>query len=140
MCEETTMDPQQADTRTLHRLLMAEQFRFLSPGEHHLKAIYAAVKSRHGGLCDDTFRCDSICTQGHNQPEWCHTVRRVLDQSKNNDTGLVQRGKGLGYWLLGAPGANTANGGNGSASDANTPEVTDLESQAPERVLTMTYQ
>lgn len=74
------MDARSAATRQLYRELMQTRFAFMPTGEYTLRQVYAAVRVRYEEWCDDAFLCNTICTQGKNQPEWWHAVRRALTQ------------------------------------------------------------
>lgn len=85
------------DVATLYRALRESKFAFIGSGEHHMDAIYAAVKRQFGQLCDDTYLCADNCSQGHQQAEWRHTTRKALWSLKSQD-GAIRAGRGRGYW------------------------------------------
>ena len=86
-----------SELHELYEKLVVSQFSFLPKGEHHIDDIYRSVRSRHTGLCDDSYLCADNCSQGHQQPEWKHTVRKALFRLKSTQE-VVLRGKGRGYW------------------------------------------
>lgn len=63
--------------------------------------IYPAVKQAYPDLCDDEYRCDDVCSQGNNQPEWKHAVRRVQQQLARRDESRIERSDESGIWHLG---------------------------------------
>jgi len=43
------------------------------------------VRETHSDLCDDSYRCDDVCSNGTDQPEWKHAVRRVRQELNQHD-------------------------------------------------------
>ncbi len=86
------------DLRELYQQLIISKIRFAERGEHHLHDIYKAIKDRFSTLCDDSYLCRDNCSQGHNQPEWQHTVRKSLEALKR--AGVVSKSDRKNYWIL----------------------------------------
>lgn len=87
------------DVKELYRTLKSEQFGFVPRGEHHVHDVYRLVATRHAELCDDNLRCSVNCSNGNNQPEWQHVVRKALNVLKSSD-GAVRKAERRGYWLF----------------------------------------
>lgn len=69
------------DIRELQDMLTATEFACVPPGLQSTSGdFYPAVQSTYPELCDDDLRCDDVCTNGADQPEWKHAVRRVQQQ------------------------------------------------------------
>ena len=86
------------DLKELYRQLMAGKFVFLKGGEHQLQDIYRSVKANFPSLCDDNYWCSENCSQGNDQPEWLHTVRKALATLKRY--GDVENGSRRGFWIF----------------------------------------
>lgn len=85
------------DVQELYSELKTNVFRFMPRGSRTIHEVYAAVRRKYPHLCDDSFLCATNCSSGHNQPEWQHTVRRVL-QSLKSSTGPVRKDSSRGMW------------------------------------------
>jgi hypothetical protein len=98
------MDERGVATRKLYKELMRLRFEFMPAGVYALQQIYAAVRVRYEELCNDSFLCKEVCTEGKNHPEWWHTTRRALTQLSRKYKHQVRKGSRHGYWVLGQPG------------------------------------
>ena len=85
-----------SDVRALYSQLQSSRLAFLPRREIHVHDIYAAVKSRFPAQCDDSYRCVDNCSNGHDQPEWQHVVRKSLQAQKAAE-GPVSRGDRRGF-------------------------------------------
>lgn len=93
------------DVAELQGRLAESDFGFISDGNRGLNDdIYPKVKEEYPSLCDDEFRCSDTCSGGHDQPEWKHAVRRVLDMLKNNPESRVNKHSDRGVWKFGDTG------------------------------------
>lgn len=81
----------------LYQQLLRTRFEFVGVGERHIHNVYRAIKARFPSLCDDSYLCADNCSQGHNQPEWQHTVRKALDRLKS---GHVSKSDRRGFWIF----------------------------------------
>lgn len=91
------------DIESLERELRESDFDFIPKGNHDLSGVvYPLVKSEFAKICDDTFRCRDNCSSGHDQPEWKHAVRRVLDEKKHDPSSRVKPDPKRGSWSFGA--------------------------------------
>ena len=92
------------DIETLEATLAATEFRCVSSGVRSTSDdIYPAVKSTYPSLCDDSLRCDTVCSHGADQPEWKHAVRRVQQQLADRDGSRVSRHPEHGMWEIAQP-------------------------------------
>lgn len=90
------------DVAELQGRLAESDFGFVSDGNRSLNDdIYPKVKDEYPSLCDDEFLCSDTCSGGHDQPEWKHAVRRVLDMLKNNPESRVNKHSDRGVWKFG---------------------------------------
>lgn len=89
----------QQNIRELYQELLDSEFRFMSRGKHRVDGIYRVVKTRYPELCEDDYLCRDNCSQGHNRPEWEHTVRKVLDRLKKSPNSPVSKGE-TNYWIF----------------------------------------
>ena len=90
------------DVAELQGRLAESDFDFVSDGNRSLNNdIYPKVKEEYPSLCDDDFLCSDTCSGGHDQPEWKHAVRRVLDMLKNNPESRVNKHSDRGVWMFG---------------------------------------
>jgi hypothetical protein len=108
----------------LYQELIGSRFAFIPHGEQDLWDVYSAVRGRFASLCDDSYLCRQNCSQGHNQPEWQHVVRKVLDALKSPD-GDISKGSRRRHWVF--------NDGD------SLPEPSDLCVPPPARVLAKSY-
>lgn len=94
------------DVAELQGRLAESDFDFISEGNRSLNdEVYPEVKDEYPPLCDDDFLCSDTCSGGHDQPEWKHAVRRVLDRLKNNPESRVNEHPERGAWEFGDSGA-----------------------------------
>lgn len=112
------------ELKELYQELLGSRFSFIPRGEHHVHDIYSAVRGRFTDLCDDNYLCRENCSQGHNQPEWQHVVRKVLDALKTPDGDVLRKSR-RPYWIF--------NDGD------DVPGPSDLVLPSPGRVLLHTY-
>jgi hypothetical protein len=90
------------DVAELQGRLAESDFGFVSDGSCSLNDdIYPNVKDEYPSLCDDEFLCSDTCSGGHEQPEWKHAVRRVLDMLKNDPESRVSKHSDRGVWKFG---------------------------------------
>ena len=87
------------DLQKLYQTLAGNRLSFIRKGEYHLHEIYNAVRQSYQELCDDNYLCSENCSSGHNQPEWNHVVRRVLEELKSADGDVTRSGR-HGYWAF----------------------------------------
>jgi len=87
--------PRRQQEKDLHVALMTSQFDFIGNEETQLEDIYQLVQAEYGQYCDDEFKCNQCCRNGHPFPEWQHVVRATLQLAKIK--GYVQRAR-FGYW------------------------------------------
>jgi len=86
-----------SDLKELYKELISNEFSFLPRGENILIYIYKKVQLQYPQLCDDNFFCIDNCTNGNNEPEWHHAVRRALDRLKRISKSVEKLQK-RGYW------------------------------------------
>ena len=86
-----------SDLKELYKELISNEFSFLPRGENKLVYIYKKVQLQSPQLCDDSFLCIDNCTNGNNEPEWHHAVRRALDRLKRVSKSVEKLQK-RGYW------------------------------------------
>jgi hypothetical protein len=92
------------DVAELQGRLAESDFSFITDGNRSLDdEVYPRVKERYPTLCDDDYLCSDTCSGGHNQPEWKHAVRRVLDMLKNDPESRVDKHSSRGFGLSGTP-------------------------------------
>ncbi|WP_254525945.1 HNH endonuclease [Natrinema caseinilyticum] len=92
------------DIRQLQDTLLASQFACVPSGQRRTTDdFYPAVKDAHPDLCDDNYRCGEVCSNGNDQPEWKHAVRRVQQQLKRQDGSRIS-GTESGTWIVEPPG------------------------------------
>lgn len=90
------------DVAELQGRLAESDFSFITDGNRSLDdEVYPRVKERYPTLCDDDYLCSDTCSGGHNQPEWKHAVRRVLDMLKNDPESRVDKHSSRGVWSFG---------------------------------------
>lgn len=68
--------------RQLYDNLIQTQLNFIPPGSYDTRQIYLAIQEMYPELCNDNYLCINNCNSGHNNPEWKHAVRRVLNRLK----------------------------------------------------------
>jgi 5-methylcytosine-specific restriction protein A len=91
-----------ADLQELQKWLKRTDMACVPAGQRSTSdEIYPAVKQAHPDLCDDKYRCDNVCDQGNDQPEWKHAVRRVQQQLARRDDSRVSRSDETGLWEIG---------------------------------------
>lgn len=76
----------------LYRSLMESQLNFIQRDIIEIDEIYDEVQLNFPNLCDDAYLCSENCSNGNNQPEWKHTVRKVLDRLKNTTNSVHKFG------------------------------------------------
>jgi len=89
-----------SEIQKLYQELMNNKFNFINEGEIDLYDLYKLVKVKYPDCCDDNYLCSMNCSQGPDQPEWKHTVRKVLDRLKNIAPSHVEKGNGRGKWII----------------------------------------
>ena len=112
------------ELQQLYHKLLGCPCVFISRGEYHIQDIYSAVRGHLSDLCDDSYLCRQNCSQGHNQPEWQHVIRRVLDALKSPD-GDVSHSSRPRCWIF--------------RDGDSLPEPADLVEPSRGRVLLQTY-
>lgn len=92
------------DIRELQDMLTATEFACVPPGlQSTSEDIYPAVQSTYPELCDDDLRCDDVCTNGADQPEWKHAVRRVQQQLGRRENTRLSSHDTRGKWRVEQP-------------------------------------
>jgi hypothetical protein len=81
----------------LSQALIESKFSFMPRGTFNTKTIYEVVQKRYPELCNDKYLCIEHCKSGHNQPEWKHRVRGVLDNLKKRSA-IVRPNPNRGSW------------------------------------------
>jgi putative restriction endonuclease len=90
------------DVAELQGRLAESEFGFVPDGERSLNGdIYSGTREEYPSLCDDDYLCSDSCSGGHDQPEWKHAVRRVLDMLKNSPESRVNEHDKRGVWRFG---------------------------------------
>ncbi len=112
------------ELQQLYQELLSCRFAFIASRTHHIHDVYSAVHAQFPELCDNKYLCREYCSQGHNQPEWQHVTRRVLEALKCS-RGDVSRSTRSRHWIF---------------SDGDSvPEPSDGDEPSPDRVLLKTY-
>lgn len=92
------------DIRELQNTLTATEFACIPPGvQSTSEDIYPAVQTTYPDLCDDDLRCDNVCANGADQPEWKHAVRRVQQQLGRQDNTRITSHDAHGQWQVERP-------------------------------------
>ncbi|MYL18241.1 hypothetical protein GLW36_16570 [Halorubrum terrestre] len=92
------------DIRELQDTLAATQFACVPPGVQSTSDdIYSAVQRAYPELCDEDLRCDDVCADGADQPEWKHAVRRVQQQLGRHDNTRISPHDEYGMWRVERP-------------------------------------
>lgn len=92
------------DIRELQTTLTATEFACVPPGVQSTSDdIYPAVQATYPDLCDDDLRCDDVCANGADQPEWKHAVRRVQQQLGRQDNTRITPYDAHGKWQVNRP-------------------------------------
>ncbi|MDS0260786.1 HNH endonuclease [Haloarcula sp. S1CR25-12] len=77
--------------KTLYKTLRSTEFGCISPGFHETTDVYERVQAEYPDLCDDSIRCDEVCGNGSNQPEWKHRVDTVQQDLLKKSKSRVQK-------------------------------------------------
>lgn len=92
------------DICELQNTLTATEFACVPPGvKSTSEDIYPAVQTTHPALCDEDLRCDDVCANGADQPEWKHAVRRVQQQLGRGDDTRITPHDAHGKWQVERP-------------------------------------
>lgn len=92
------------DIQELESTLKATELRCVDPGIRSTSEdVYPVVKAAYPSLCDDSLRCEDVCSDGTDQPEWKHAVRRVQQQLADHDDSRVNRHPEYGMWKISHP-------------------------------------
>ena len=67
---------------SLRENLKESNFNFIPNGVYTQREIYAHVEKKYPTLCDNDYLCIQNCKSGHNNPEWQHVVRSVMQTLK----------------------------------------------------------
>lgn len=84
--------------KELIETLKENELDFIPRGIYHIQELYDFIKNEYPHLCDDNYLCIQHCRSGVKQPEWKHTVRSFLDNSKKNNK--IQKIPERGVWEL----------------------------------------
>ena len=84
--------------KELIETLTENELDFIPRGIYHIQELYDFIKNEYPHLCDDNYLCIQHCRSGVKQPEWKHTVRSFLDNSKKNNK--IQKIPEIGQWEL----------------------------------------
>ena len=84
--------------KELIETLKENELDFIPRGIYHIQELYDFIKNEYPHLCDDNYMCIQHCRSGVKQPEWKHTVRSFLDNSKKNNK--IQKIPEIGQWEL----------------------------------------
>ena len=96
----------------LYKKLRESEFDCIEPGFHETADVYEHVQAEYSELCDDNIRCDDICENGANQPEWKHRVRTVQQDLLNKPGARVKKlSKGWFYGPRNTPVESTPDTG-----------------------------
>lgn len=92
------------DIQELESTLQTTELRCVDPGIRSTSEdVYPAVKATYPSLCDDSLRCEDVCSNGTDQPEWKHAVRRVQQRLADKDDSRVNRHPEYGMWEISHP-------------------------------------
>ena len=92
------------DIRELQNTLTATELACVPPGvQSTSEDIYPAVQTTYPDLCDEDLRCDDVCANGADQPEWKHAVRRVQQQLGRQNNTRITPHDAHGKWQIERP-------------------------------------
>ena len=99
---EDLLELARSDTRELYHRLVASRFSFMPRGRFHVDEIYARIREKYPGLCDDKYRCRDNCLSMLSRPEWQHISRGALDALKDAHSAgrRICKASKRGYWVF----------------------------------------